>query len=84
MKNSVSIRIEIQDEAVLHATLETMKVEMKGVVTDRGRAEISREGNILCMQIFGRDFVALRALTNSTMRLLKASMEIAEQISFSS
>ena len=72
--------IEIEDEAVLESVYQTILIEAEGTKTDRGSAEIIKIDNSLIVKISATDFVALRALTNSMMRLLKTSLEIAESI----
>ncbi len=80
VENSVEIRINIDNDDILRSVYQTLLVEMKGVQTDRGRAEIKLDNNTLLLIITATDFVATRALTNSTMRLIKTSMEINETL----
>lgn len=80
VNNQVDIKIEVENEVSLESVYQTMKIEMKGIRTDRGSAEIRKDNNAILLTIKADDFVAIRALTNSTLRLIKTSLEIIETV----
>lgn len=83
MVNSVDIEIEIDDLKLLSTLYQTLLVEMEATRNERGFAQVEIEGIKLVIKINAEDYVAARALTNSILRLAKASVDVANSISIS-
>jgi len=81
--NTITIAIDIDDPKLRHTLHTTIEVEMEATRTDRGEARTEIDGKTLRIIIHAEDYVAARAITNSIMRLLQASVDVAESISIS-
>ena len=53
---------------------------MQATETTRGYAEIENKDEHILIDLFAQDLVAARALTNSILRLVRASVDVAESI----
>ena len=80
MENSVAIKLKIEDPVILESVYQTIAVEVGGIDIPRGNVSIKLTDNHLHLDIEAVDFVALRALSNSILRLVKISLEISETI----
>lgn len=78
--NSIDIKIEIPDSKLRSTLYHTLLVEMDATKNERGFAEIEINENDVCIKIIAVDYVATRALTNSILRLAKASVDVAGSI----
>jgi tRNA threonylcarbamoyladenosine modification (KEOPS) complex Pcc1 subunit len=78
--NSIDIKIEIPDLKLRSTLYHTLLVEMEATKNERGYAEIGIIENKVCIKIIAVDYVAARALTNSILRLAKASLDVAGSI----
>lgn len=80
MDNSITIKVKIEDTAILESVYQTIVVEVDGIDIPRGNVSIKKTTGHLHLDIEAEDFVALRALSNSILRLVKISLEISETI----
>ncbi|MDH5401263.1 MAG: KEOPS complex subunit Pcc1 [Candidatus Heimdallarchaeota archaeon] len=78
MKNEIEIKIDFEDKITLETILSAIEVEVVQSDSDRASVELNWIETTLIIQIIASDFVALRALTNSIMRLMKTSLEILD------
>ena len=78
--NKVEIEIDIEDEQLRNTLYTNLDVETQATKTDRGFASAEINGSKLIITIEAQDYVAARAITNSMMRLLQASVDVAESI----
>lgn len=80
MKHDITTTIEILDKMLLDVIYNAIRIETKGSEIKRGRVEIEKNETQLIIKTFGRDLTSTRGLTNSIMRLVKTSIEVAEAI----
>ena len=81
MLNEVNIRINIPDTDVLYSVFSALQVETTAKEIERGTLELNKTETDLIITVNAVDFTATRALTNSIMRLVKTSLDIAKEIS---
>ena len=80
MKNSVDLQIEVPNDSERQAILQSMRVEMKEQMNSRATVQISEEGTTIRVLATATDLVALRAIMNSTLRLIKTITEVAHSL----
>jgi len=78
--NTITIEVELDDLELLDTLYQTIDVEMTATKTERGEASVKIIDQTLQVTIIAQDYVAARALTNSIMRLLQTSVDVAESI----
>ena len=71
----VRIELLIEDLDFLDVLYKSLLPELKEFHTKRGRMDISREHNKLVILIEGIDLSILRALVNSALRLIGATLD---------
>ncbi|MHA2171640.1 MAG: KEOPS complex subunit Pcc1 [Candidatus Kariarchaeaceae archaeon] len=81
MENEVTIRISIPDEHILDSVFSALQVETTAKEIERGNLQLNKTDTDLIIIVNAVDFTATRALTNSIMRLVKTSLDIANEIS---
>ena len=81
MLNEVNIRINILDGHILDSVFNALQVETTAKEIERGNLQLDKTATDLIITINAVDFTATRALTNSIMRLVKTSLDIANEIS---
>ncbi|MHA2090597.1 MAG: KEOPS complex subunit Pcc1 [Candidatus Kariarchaeaceae archaeon] len=81
MANEVTIRINISDEDILDSVFSALQVETTAKEIERGNLQLNKTETDLVIIVNAVDFTATRALTNSIMRLVKTSLDIANEIS---
>ena len=80
MENSVNIKVKVEDPLIFNTVYQTIVIEVNGTDTPRGQVSIKKTNDEIHLTIEAEDFVALRALSNSLLRLMKTSLEISSKI----
>lgn len=78
--NTLEINLTIEDPKLRNTIYDTIDVEMVATKTDRGYVKIDSHDNGIRLTIFGKDYVAVRAMTNSILRLVKTSVDVTETL----
>ncbi|MHA2501362.1 MAG: KEOPS complex subunit Pcc1 [Candidatus Kariarchaeaceae archaeon] len=78
--NTISINLDVPSEQLKRTLLHTLEVEMEATKSERGEASIEISDTGLLIHIMATDLVATRAITNSILRLLQTSVDVAETI----
>ncbi|MHA2252866.1 MAG: KEOPS complex subunit Pcc1 [Candidatus Kariarchaeaceae archaeon] len=77
MTNSVEIQITIPNPDVLLSIYTAIQVETNATEINRGSIHLRIRDSELVVSVIAEDLVATRALTNSIMRLIKTSVDVA-------
>ncbi|MFD1597685.1 KEOPS complex subunit Pcc1 [Halobellus rarus] len=74
--HTAEIAFEYGDERRARIVEESVRVEVDEIADDRSRATVTRDGRVVSVTVEAADLIALRAGTNTWIRLL----EVAERI----
>jgi tRNA threonylcarbamoyladenosine modification (KEOPS) complex Pcc1 subunit len=76
MKAQAVIRLNFSSEAQLKAVLEALKPETETSTTSRSKVDMNTENQTLILDFRANDTSALRAATNSYLRLIVVAMNL--------
>lgn len=80
MKNTIDLKIEIPNESERQTILQSIQVELNEQINKRATVQISEEDTLIHILATATDLVALRALMNSTLRLVKTISDVTNSL----
>jgi tRNA threonylcarbamoyladenosine modification (KEOPS) complex Pcc1 subunit len=78
MKANAVIRLKFSSEKQLETVLQALKPETETSVTSRSKVQMKTEGKSLVLEFMAKDTSALRAASNSYLRLIGVAMDLQE------
>lgn len=76
MKAQAVIRLDFSSEKQLKVVLEALKPEIETSTTSRSKTDLKDEGHSLVLEFEATDTSALRAATNSYLRLIGVAINL--------
>ncbi|MFB6091028.1 MAG: KEOPS complex subunit Pcc1 [Halobellus sp.] len=77
-EHAAAIDFEYDDERRARIVAESVGVEVGEIADDRSRAEVTRDGRVVGVDVAAADLVALRAGLNTWVRLVDVAEDVAD------
>jgi len=74
--HEAAIDFEYDDERRARLVTESVRVEVDEIADDRSRADVTREGRTVHVDVAAADLVALRAGINTWLRLVRVAEDV--------
>jgi tRNA threonylcarbamoyladenosine modification (KEOPS) complex Pcc1 subunit len=78
MKANAVIRLKFSSKKQLKTVMEALRPETETSVTSRSKVQMKTEGKSLVLEFMAKDTSALRAASNSYLRLIGVAMDLQE------
>ena len=81
--HTASFSFQYDTERCARIVTDAVSIEVGELAEDRAHATVSRDGSTVTVTVHATDLIALRAGTNSWLRLVSVADSIADMVSYS-